>query len=116
MKLSSYSQYDVEACNEWRGPIGPSPRLSARETQLRKKNVATAASRWRHCADLDSPRIGPKKFRTNSDVLSTARTGRFDFHLKLFKWRCTCIISFDVYHQVLFFESQSIICSTQFYI
>ena len=38
----------AEACSKWRGP---SPRLSAWATQLRK-NVGAVASRWRHCADL----------------------------------------------------------------
>ena len=43
-KSSSYSRYYAEACNEWRSP---SPRLSARPTQLRRKSL-----RWR--ADGDS--------------------------------------------------------------
>ena len=55
IKSSLYSSYYVEACNELRGP---SPRLSAWATQLRR-NVATVASRWRRCADLTGPVIEP---------------------------------------------------------
>ena len=40
IKSSLYSRYYAEACNEWRGP---SPRLSAWATQLRR-NVATVAT------------------------------------------------------------------------
>ena len=43
IKSSLYSQYCSCVCNEQRGP---SPRLSAWTTQLRK-NEATVASRWR---------------------------------------------------------------------
>ena len=56
MKSSLYSPYYAEACNELRGP---SPRLSAWATQLRR-NVATVASRWRHCVDLTGPGIEPQ--------------------------------------------------------
>ena len=52
IKSSLYLWYYGEACNEWRGP---SPRLSARATQLRR-NVTAVASRWRHCADLTENR------------------------------------------------------------
>ena len=62
IKSSLYSPYYAEACNEWRGP---SPRLSAWATQLRR-NVATVASRWRHCADLTGPGIEPLTSRTDS--------------------------------------------------
>ena len=48
IKSSLYSGYYAEVCNELRGP---SPRLSAWATHLRR-NVAAVASRWRHCADL----------------------------------------------------------------
>ena len=41
MKPSLHSPYYAEACNEWQGP---SPRLGARATQLRR-NVAALASR-----------------------------------------------------------------------
>ena len=62
IKYSLYSPYYAEACNELRGP---SPRLSAWATQLRR-NVATVANRWRHCADLTSPGIEPLTSRTDS--------------------------------------------------
>ena len=55
IKSSLYSPYYAEACNELRGP---SPQLNAWATQLRR-NVATVASRWRHCADLTGPGIEP---------------------------------------------------------
>ena len=51
IKFFLYSRYCAEACNEWRGP---SPRLSAWATHLRR-NVAAVASRWRRCADLTDP-------------------------------------------------------------
>ena len=51
IKSSLYSPYYAEACNELRGP---SPRLSAWATQLRR-NVATVAGRWRHCVRFDRP-------------------------------------------------------------
>ena len=62
IKSSLYSPYYAEACNEWRGP---SPRLSAWATQLRR-NVATVASRWRHCVDLTGPGVEPQTSRTDS--------------------------------------------------
>ena len=55
IKSSLHSPYYAEACNELRGP---SPRLSAWATQLRR-NVATVASRWRHCVDLTGPGVEP---------------------------------------------------------
>ena len=45
--IAAYPRYYAATCNEWRGP---SPRLSAWTTQLRR-NVAAVVSRWRHCAD-----------------------------------------------------------------
>ena len=57
--------------NELRGPF---PRLSAWATPLRK-NVATVASRWRHCADLTGPGIEPQTSRTDSVRLATELTG-----------------------------------------
>ena len=74
IKSSLYSRYYAEACNEWRGP---SPRLSAWATQLRK-NVATVASRWRHCADLTGPGIEPQTSRTESVRLATELTAGAD--------------------------------------
>ena len=59
---SLYSPHYAEACNELRGP---SPRLSAGATQLRR-NVATVSSRWQHCVDLTGPGIEPQTSRTNS--------------------------------------------------
>ena len=71
IKSSLYSRYYDEACNEWRGS---SPLLSAWTIQLRR-NVATMASRWRHCADLNGPGIEPQTFRTDSVRLATELTG-----------------------------------------
>ena len=68
--IIGYSPYYAEACNELRGP---SPRLSARATQLRR-NVATVASRWRHCVDLTGPGIEPQTSRTDSVRLATELT------------------------------------------
>ena len=70
IKSSLYSPYYAEACNELRGP---SPRLSAWATQL-QRNVATVASRWRHCADLTGPGIEPQTSRTDSVRLATELT------------------------------------------
>ena len=70
IKSSLYSPYYAEACNELRGP---SPRLSAWATQLRR-NVATVASRWRHCVDLTGPKIEPQTSRTDSVLLTTELT------------------------------------------
>ena len=70
IKSSLYSPYYAEACNELRGPF---PRLSAWATQLRR-NVATVASRWRHCADLTGPGIEPQTSRTDSVRLATELT------------------------------------------
>ena len=70
IKSSLYSPYYVEACNELRGP---SPRLSAWATQLRR-NVAAVASRWRHCVDLTAPGIEPQTSRTDSVRLATELT------------------------------------------
>ena len=70
IKSSLYSSYYAEACNELRGS---SPRLRAWATQLRR-NVATVASRWRHCADLTGPGIEPQTSRTDSVRLATELT------------------------------------------
>ena len=70
IKSSLYSPYCAEACNELRGP---SPRLSAWATQLRR-NVATVASRWRHCVDLTGPGIEPQTSRTDSMRVTTELT------------------------------------------
>ena len=73
IKSSLYSPHYAEACNELRGP---SPRLSAWATQLRR-NVATVASRWRHCADLTGPGIEPQTSRTESVRFATELTAGF---------------------------------------
>ena len=65
-----YSPYYAEACNELRGP---SPRLSAWAAQLRR-NVATVASRWRHCVDLTGPGVEPQTSRTDSVRFATELT------------------------------------------
>ena len=70
IKSLLFSLYYAEACNEWRGP---SPRFSAWATQLRR-NVATVACHWRHCADLTCPGIAPS--RTDSVRLATELTAR----------------------------------------
>ena len=70
IKSSLHSPYYAEACNELRGP---SPRLSAWTTQLRR-NVATVASRWRHCVDLTGPGIEPQISRTDCVRLATELT------------------------------------------
>ena len=70
IKSSLYSPYYAEACNELRGP---SPRLSAWATQLRR-DVATVASRWRHCVDLTGPGIESQTSRTDSVRLATELT------------------------------------------
>ena len=74
IKSSLYSPYYAEACNELRGP---SPRLSAWATQLRR-NAATVASRWRHCADLTGPGIEPQTSRTDSVRLATELTAGWE--------------------------------------
>ena len=70
IKSSLYSPYYAEACNELQGP---SPRLSAWTTQLRR-NVAAVASRWQHCVDLTGPGIEPQTSRTDSVRLATELT------------------------------------------
>ena len=70
IKSSLYSLYYAKACNELRGP---SPRLSAWATQLRRI-VATVASRWRHCADLTGPGIEAQTSRIVSVRLATELT------------------------------------------
>ena len=76
IKSSLYSPYYAEACNELRGP---SPRLSAWATQLRR-NVATVASRWRHCVDLTGPGIEPQTSRTDSVRFATELTAGVRFY------------------------------------
>ena len=55
---------------------GPSPRLSAWATQLRR-NVATVACRWRHYADLTGPGMEPQTSRTDSVRLATELTAGY---------------------------------------
>ena len=69
IKSSLYSRYCAEACSEWRGP---SPRLSAWATQLRR-DVAVVASRWRHCADLIGPGFEPQTSRADSVISECAK-------------------------------------------
>ena len=59
-----------------------SPRLRAWATQLRK-NVATVAGRWRHCADLIGPGIESQTYRSDSVRLATELT-RFSENYVLF--------------------------------
>ena len=87
IKSSLYSPHYAEACNELRGP---SPRLSAWATQLRR-NIATVVSRWRHCADLTGPGIEPQTSRTESVCFATELTAGsiYTFLLLLFgNMRC----------------------------
>ena len=72
IKSSLYSPYYAQACNEWQSPP---PRRSAWPTQLRT-NVATVASRWRHCDDLADPAIEPHTSRTDRVGLATELIGR----------------------------------------
>ena len=78
IKSSLYLRYYAEACNELRGP---SPRLSAWATRL-QRNVATMASRWRHCVDLTGPGIEPQTSRTDSVRLATELTAGLNQVLK----------------------------------
>ena len=66
-----YSQYYIEACNEWRDP---SPRHSAWATQLRR-NVAAVASRCDTEFDMTSPGIEPQTSAVECDVFTTTPTG-----------------------------------------
>ena len=72
IKSSLYSSYYTQACNEWRSP---SRRRSAWAPQLRT-NVATVASRWRHCDDLADPAIEPQTYCTDRVGLATELIGR----------------------------------------
>ena len=72
IKSLLHSPYYAEVCNDWRGP---SPRLNAWTTQL-QTNVATVASRWRHCDNLTDPGIEAQTSRTDSVRLSTELTSR----------------------------------------
>ena len=71
IKTSLYSPYYAQACNEWRGSL---PWRSPWATQLRT-NVATMASRWRHCDDLADPAIEPLTSRTDRVGLATELIG-----------------------------------------
>ena len=84
IKSSLYSPYYAEACNELRGPF---PRLSAWATQLRR-NVATVASRWRHCADLTGPGIEPQTSRTDSVRFATELTAGSWYCKNFHSWYC----------------------------
>ena len=96
IKSSLYSPYYAEACDELRGPF---PRLSAWATQL-GRNVATVASRWRHCVDLTGPGIEPQTSRTDSVRFATELTAGCDLiqnkkkKKKLF-CRCRKIVTGD---------------------
>ena len=72
IKSSLYSRYYAQARNEWRSPP---TRRSAWATQLRT-NVATVASRWRHCDDLADHAIEPHTSRTDRVGLATELIGR----------------------------------------
>ena len=71
IKSSLYSPYYAQACNEWRNPP---PRRTAWATQLRT-NVATVASRWRHCDDLADLAIESQTPRTDKVGLATELIG-----------------------------------------
>ena len=77
IQSSLYSRYYAEACEEWRGP---SPRLSAWATQLRR-NVAAVASRRQHCADLTGLGIEPQASRTDSVRLATEQTAGLKYNI-----------------------------------
>ena len=68
--LYRYLPHCAEVCNELRGP---SPRLSAWATQLRR-NVAMVASCWRHCVDLTGQGIEPQTSCTDSERFATELT------------------------------------------
>ena len=79
IKSSLYSPYYAEACNELRDP---SPLLSAWATQLRR-NVATVASRWRHCVNLTGPGVEPQTSRTDSVRFATELTVGCEWRIKI---------------------------------
>ena len=86
IKSSLYSPHYAKACNElW----GPSPRFSAWATQL-QRNVATMASRWRHCVDLTSPGIEPQTCCTDSKRFATELTAGLEL-LSIFQIHCYII-------------------------
>ena len=93
IKSSLYSPNYAEACNELRGP---SPRLSAWATQLRR-NVATVASRWRHCVDLTGPGIEAQTSCT--DTLATELTAVYNEDLPSF-----FSTQFDIPYSFLFVQ------------
>ena len=85
-KSSLFSRYYAEACNEW---PGPSPQLGARVAQFRR-NVASVAGRWRHCADLTGPGIEPKTFHTDSVCFTTELMREFHHILYLAEHDSRC--------------------------
>ena len=99
IKSSLYSPYYTAACNELRGP---SPRLTTWATQLRR-NVATVASRWRHCVDLTSPGIEPQTFRTASVHLATELTAGFSEIITIINQFLLCCKKFCTF--TLFFST-----------
>ena len=83
IKSSSNSLYYAEAPNEWRGP---SLRLSAWATQLRR-NAAAVASRWRHCR-FDRSGIESQISRTESVRLATRTKGFKNLNcFFFFRWK-----------------------------
>ena len=74
-KKSNLIRQYVEACNELRGP---SPRLSARATQL-QRNVGAVASRWRHSANSTDQGVESQTYRTDSVCLTTELTVQYKF-------------------------------------
>ena len=88
IKSSLYSPYYAEACDELRGP---SPRLSAWATQLRR-NVTTVAGRWPHCVDLTGPGIEPQTSLTDSVRFATELTAVFALCLYV----CKLFYSYNV--------------------
>ena len=93
-KSSLYSPYCAEACDELRGP---SPRLRAWATQL-QRNVATVASRWRHCVDLTGWGIEPQISRTDSVRVATELTAVVPFLLRM---NFACVLCFKACEIVL---------------
>ena len=96
LKSSLYSPYYAQACNEWRSPP---TRRSAWATQLRT-NVATVASRWRHCDDLADQAIEPHTSRTDRLGLATELIGRHNATQVCSKIRFVCL-TFQTSWQIL---------------
>ena len=59
------NRYYAEACKEWRSP---SLRLRAGKAAQLRRNIATVASRWRHCANMTGPGIEPQTSHIDSYV------------------------------------------------